>query len=103
MVSPTDLTKLTVNLVPAAADALVTAAGRTRLTRTDTVNRALQVYALLTGMALGELLTIDSLDGEAEPLTLLRTSNRRRAQLLGFGALLIVLAFAAGVALGRRA
>lgn len=42
-----DLTKLTVNLVPKALDALNQAAELTGDTRTDTVNRALQAYAAL--------------------------------------------------------
>lgn len=41
------LTKVTVNLVPRAVDALNAAAEQTGDSRTDTVNRALQMYALL--------------------------------------------------------
>ncbi len=40
----TVLTRLTVNLIPSAADALQHAAASERLSRTDVVNRALQVY-----------------------------------------------------------
>lgn len=42
-----ELTKLIVNLVPAAAEALDRAADLTGDTKTDTVNRALQVYAMV--------------------------------------------------------
>lgn len=41
----TDLTKLTVHLVPRSVEALGAAAEATGDTRTDTVNRALQAYA----------------------------------------------------------
>lgn len=46
-----DLTKLTVNLVPRAVAALQAAAETTGDTRTDTVNRALQMYATLCAAA----------------------------------------------------
>lgn len=39
-----DLTRLTVNLLPVAAEALHAAVRLTELNRTDTVNRALQLY-----------------------------------------------------------
>lgn len=45
-----DLTRLTVNLTPAAASALEDAARRTGDTRTDTVNIALMLYAQLVEM-----------------------------------------------------
>lgn len=38
------LERITINLTPAATDALAHAAALTRMSRTDTVNRALQVY-----------------------------------------------------------
>lgn len=41
------LTKLTVNLLPEAYEAMVTVASRTGMTRTDTINRAL-IMAELT-------------------------------------------------------
>jgi hypothetical protein len=47
----TDLTKLTVNLIPAAVDALTAAAERCGHSRTDTVNRALQLYDVVTACA----------------------------------------------------
>ena len=52
-----DLTKLTVNLVPNAVKALNHAAELTGDTRTDTVNRALQVYAALIDASTGEDIT----------------------------------------------
>lgn len=42
------LTRLTVNLVPKAAEALDHAAALTRDSRTDTVNRAIQFYDWMT-------------------------------------------------------
>lgn len=42
------LTKLTVNLLPEAYEALETAAERTGLTRTDAVNKALIMFELTT-------------------------------------------------------
>jgi hypothetical protein len=43
-VAPRGLTKVTVNLTPKAFDALQEAALKTGDTKTDTINRALQVY-----------------------------------------------------------
>ena len=43
--TPDDLTRLTVNLVPRAVVALANARALTEDTGTDTVNRAIQVYA----------------------------------------------------------
>lgn len=40
--------KITVELIPAATAALVTASERTGLNRADTINRALQVYEAVT-------------------------------------------------------
>jgi len=42
-----ELTRLTVNLIPKAAEALNHAAALSRDSRTDTLNRALQVYDFL--------------------------------------------------------
>ena len=42
-----DLTRLTVNLIPKAVTALDTAVQLSEDSRTDTINRALQVYAYL--------------------------------------------------------
>lgn len=39
-----DLTRITVNLIPAASEALAESAERDKLSQTDVVNRALQVY-----------------------------------------------------------
>jgi hypothetical protein len=44
------LTKITVNLVPRAAQALDTACAVTKDSKTDTINRALQLYALMTSL-----------------------------------------------------
>lgn len=48
-----DLTKLTVNLLPQAVEALDAAAAITGDSKTDTVNRALQLYHQIV-LALGE-------------------------------------------------
>lgn len=48
---PADLTRLTVNLTPAARSALEDAALRTGDTRTDTVNIALMLYAQIAELA----------------------------------------------------
>lgn len=42
-----ELTKITVNLIPAAAAALWETVELTSYSRTDVINRALQVYAML--------------------------------------------------------
>lgn len=47
----TDLTRLTINLTRRAVDALDRAATKTGDSRTDTVNRALVVYATVTEFA----------------------------------------------------
>jgi hypothetical protein len=51
MIETDDLTVLTVNLVPSAVDAMTAAAERCGDTRTDTVNRALQLYDVLIDCA----------------------------------------------------
>jgi hypothetical protein len=58
----TNLTRLTVNLIPKADAALNHAADATGLSRTDTVNRALQVYDYLVAeMAKGADLYVGSI------------------------------------------
>jgi hypothetical protein len=42
--------RLTVNLIPRAAEALASAATRTGLSKTDVVNRAVQMYDHLEGL-----------------------------------------------------
>lgn len=61
---PTELHKVTVNLIPKAWDAANETATRTGLTRTDVINRALQVYAFFEQTAAegGEVL-VRSQDG----------------------------------------
>jgi hypothetical protein len=53
------LTKLTVNCTPNAMAALTEAAGRTGDGRTDTVNRALQIYAALVATEPGGSFTYE--------------------------------------------
>jgi hypothetical protein len=43
-----ELTRVTVNLMPRAAEAMRLAARREELSQTDTINRALQVYDFLS-------------------------------------------------------
>lgn len=62
--------KLTVNLIEPASRALIRAAERTGLSRTDTVNRALQVYDLVTFMEESGVYVRNSTTGEFERLTL---------------------------------
>ncbi|WP_329108623.1 hypothetical protein OG792_08185 [Micromonospora sp. NBC_01699] len=67
------LVKVTVNLTPRAVDALDLARGRTRDTKTDTINRALVVYHLVLDlMERGDgSLTLQNPDGRTERVHLL--------------------------------
>lgn len=87
------LTKLTVNLIPAAMEALNNTAERLGDTRTDTVNRALQLYAAIIEMRPGERASFENGD---ETATIVYVNWRKRAAAYAFGALLVVLAFVAG-------
>lgn len=59
----TDSTKLTVNITAQAERAMTAAAETTGLTRTDTVSRALTLYALVTATRAGEGLAFERPDG----------------------------------------
>lgn len=59
-----NLRKLTVNLVPRAVDALQAASNMTGDNRTDTVNRALQIYAYLMEQTLLEGRRLQSVDSD---------------------------------------
>ena len=63
--STDDVTKLTVKLVPRSKDAMEVASVLTGDSRTDTVNRALQVYAYLMDQIIrrGRLLQLVDPDG----------------------------------------
>lgn len=65
--------KVTVNLTPRAVEALGLACGRTRDTKTDTINRALVVYIVVLDLLerLGGSLTIYGRDGSTERVHLL--------------------------------
>ncbi|WP_329109734.1 hypothetical protein OG792_13065 [Micromonospora sp. NBC_01699] len=67
------LTKVTVNLVPRAVDALGSACTRTRDTKTDTINRALVVFDLVLDLMEqgGGTLTVQKSDGSTERVHLL--------------------------------
>jgi hypothetical protein len=62
--------RLTVNLIEPASRALVAAARRTGLSRTDTVNRALQVYDLVTASEDAGVYVRDPATGKFERLRL---------------------------------
>lgn len=68
-----DLTRLTVNLVPRAAAALNEAAQLTEDSRTDTINRALQVYCFFVQQQelKGKKILLRDEDGSVETVTLL--------------------------------
>jgi hypothetical protein len=62
--SQREFTKLTVNLINKAVEALDSAAAVTQLSKTDTVNRALQVYAfMIEEQEKGGQLLVRELDG----------------------------------------
>jgi hypothetical protein len=65
--------KVTVNLAPRAVDALDLACGRTRDSKTDTINRALVVYNLVLELMErdGGSLTLQNRDGGTERVYLL--------------------------------
>jgi hypothetical protein len=66
------LTKLTVNLIPQAVTALELAAQVTEDSRTDVVNRAIQVYDYLANrVADGAEIFIKSPDGSIEKINFL--------------------------------
>ncbi|WP_329102496.1 hypothetical protein OG792_24090 [Micromonospora sp. NBC_01699] len=67
------LVKVTVNLAPRAVDALDLACGRTRDTKTDTINRALVAYNLVLELMErgGGSLTLQNPDGRTERIHLL--------------------------------
>lgn len=67
------LTKVTVNLIPRAVDALDAACVRTRDTKTDTINRALVVHNLVLDLVErgGGSLTVVQPDGGTERVHLL--------------------------------
>ena len=71
--TPGSLTRVTVNLVPRASAALNEAADTTGDNRTDTVNRAIQVYAFIVrAMAEGRsLVLVGPGEGEQEKVILL--------------------------------
>lgn len=68
-----ELTKVTVNLTPRAVEALDAASERTRDSKTDTINRALQVYQLVLELEArsGGVLTFVDAEGRPERLHLL--------------------------------
>ncbi|RKR91455.1 hypothetical protein BDK92_5851 [Micromonospora pisi] len=67
------LTKVTVNLIPRGVDALERACARTRDTKTDTINRAIVVHALVLELVErgGGHLTVRHPNGSIERVHLL--------------------------------
>ena len=70
-----DLTKLTVHLTPRAWDSLVEAADLTGDTKTDTVNRALALYAHIVKTEVGATLSFDCRPGERRTVAVVRTEG----------------------------
>lgn len=67
-----ELHKVTVNLIPKAWDAVAATSERLGITRTDTINRALQAYAFLEAeMAAGAEIIVRRQDGAAETVKFL--------------------------------
>ncbi|MDQ2873984.1 MAG: hypothetical protein M3Y33_03870 [Actinomycetota bacterium] len=66
MTDKTALERMTVNLIPKAAEALGTAAAREGLSKTDTVNRALQLYDYVTGLTAAGAEVLIRTPGSAE-------------------------------------
>jgi hypothetical protein len=97
-ISEERLTKLTVNLLPQSMAALNSAAERLGDSRTDTVNRAVQVYAKVTDLTPGEAITFTN---AGEPLTLRCVNWLHRAEIVSFVAVLLLVAFAVGMWVGR--
>lgn len=66
MSGESNLTRVTVNLTPQAVDAMRALAEKTGLGKTDVINRALQVYAIVDRLSerSGGALTIMNSDGE---------------------------------------
>lgn len=66
------LTRLNVNLVPRATTALDDVARLTENSKTDVVNRALQIYAFLEmEMSLGKKIMLEGQDGSLERVRIL--------------------------------
>lgn len=69
------LNKVTVNLTERAMTALLETADRLGDTKTDTLNRAVQLYAVITALKPGQGARFDRVDGEQ--VTLQCTDGRR--------------------------
>lgn len=76
--SESELTKLTVNMTPTAMDALNETADRLGDTRTETLNRAIQLYAHVTALDVGVSVTYAVREGE--PVTIARIKTPRAAR-----------------------
>lgn len=75
--SDSELTKLTVNMTSTAMEALNETAERLGDTRTDTLNRAIQLYAHVTALKVGEGISY-AVREEDEPVTIARVRTRPR-------------------------
>lgn len=92
--TPPGLTRLIVNMTERSMKSIDTTADLLGDTRTDTVNRAAQIYAAVTRLRPGDRMQFNRTDRQL--VTLRRVDGAgRRAVVLGL--VLIVLAFAAGV------
>jgi hypothetical protein len=69
---PTHLTRVTVSLTPKAVTAMEELMDKTRLGKTDVINRALQIYALINELTKGcGALTVVNAAGEHEKFYIL--------------------------------
>lgn len=67
-----ELTRITVNLIPKADDALTWLAEHTGMNRTDVINRALQLYQFTEERAAeGDKLTLLKPDGQLDTVRIL--------------------------------
>lgn len=69
------LNKVTVNLTETSMNDLLATADRLGDTKTDTLNRAVQLYAVITALKPGQGARFGNADGEQ--ITLTRTDGRR--------------------------
>ena len=68
----TDLQRVTVNLIPKSSASLDRLAERTTMSKTDVINRALQLYDFIDGeTAAGGQILVRSADGTAEVLRII--------------------------------
>jgi hypothetical protein len=92
------LTAVTVNLTERAMTALNETADRLGDTRTDTINRAIQLYAVTTALAPGQGAQFNRVDGEQVTLRRMDGRGPVRVAFVLVAALGALVAFGLGVA-----